>query len=165
MSRLLLTAVAVSAALGLGACSDHEFHPPSEEERVAEAQDRYDDVDFDTITWASTAARLEAGNLVYADECRRCHGPLGRGGTDYAVSNDLEVPSLVVPDWELADDLDGVRERVFVGHQGGMPNWGVGKLTVRQIDASAFYILEALRPEILEGEVPPILDEEERPGS
>jgi mono/diheme cytochrome c family protein len=149
-SRRGRTALVVAGLLALGACSDHEFHPPDREGRVAEAQERFQDARFDTLAWDSDDARIQAGNLVFADECRRCHGPLGRGDTDYARQNDLEVASLVEPGWEFADDLDGVRRRIYVGHAEGMPNWGVGKLTERQIDAVAFYILEQLRPEILE---------------
>ena len=142
---LALSVLALGAAAG---CSDHEFHPPAEEDRVAEAEAQYDAARFDTLTWASDSVRLEAGNLVYATECRRCHGPLGQGDTDYVRRNDLEIPSLVEPDWEFADDLEGVHRRIFVGHVGGMPNWGVGKLSERQIDAVSYYLLEQLRPEV-----------------
>lgn len=131
------------------ACSDHEFHPPSEEEREAQADSIYSSALFDTVSWSSDSARIQAGNLVFANECRRCHGPLGRGDTDYARENELDVPSLVAPDWALAGQIDTVRHRVFVGHGEGMPNWGVGRLTPRDIDAAAFYILEQLRPEVL----------------
>ncbi len=147
------------AAGAAAACGDHEYEPPSREERVAEARALFQDARFDTVTWGSDSARIEAGNLVYADECRRCHGPIGHGDTDYARRNEIEVASLVEPDWEYADDLDAVRLRIFVGHAAGMPNWGVGRLTERQIDAAAFYITEQLRPEILgRTETPPAPD-------
>lgn len=137
--------------LGLAAvgCSDHEFHPPSEEEREAQADSLYSSAVFDTVDWDSDSDRTRTGNLVYADECRRCHGPLGRGNTDYAQENELDVPSLVAADWHLAGRIDTVRHLVFIGHGPGMPNWGVGRLTPRQIDAAAYYILEQLRPEVL----------------
>jgi mono/diheme cytochrome c family protein len=150
MPRTALRTGLLLAAAGLAAgCGGHEFEPPSQEKRVAEAEQLYSKVRFDTLTWSSDAERIQAGNLVYADVCRRCHGPVGRGGTDYARRNDLQVASLVEPDWPLADDLEGVRRRIFVGHAAGMPNWGVGRLSEREIDAAAFYILEQLRPEIL----------------
>jgi mono/diheme cytochrome c family protein len=141
---------ALVCALGLLAagCADHEYEPPAEEERVAEAEALYAEARFDTITWSSDSARIEVGNLVFADECRRCHGYVGRGDTDYARRNEIDVPSLVRPDWAPGDDLDAVRRRIFVGHVGGMPNWGVGKLSEREVDAVAFYLLEQLRPEI-----------------
>ena len=135
--------------LAVLACSDHEFHPPSEAEKVARADSMYSPALFDTIAWSSDSARVHTGNLVFADECRRCHGPLGRGGTDYAEEAGLTVPSLVEEDWAYADQIDSVRHRVFVGHAGGMPNWGSGQLTPRQIDAAVAYILKQLRPEVI----------------
>jgi mono/diheme cytochrome c family protein len=142
-------ALLVLAAAGVaGACGDHEFEPPSQEERSARADSVYSPVLFDSIAWASDSLRLQSGNLVFADECRRCHGPLGRGDTEYARNNDIDVPSLVEPDWAYAGLVDSVRHRIFVGHQ-RMPNWGVVRLTPRQIDAAAAYILDQLRPEVL----------------
>lgn len=145
-ARLVATVAILLVAAG---CSDHEFHPPSEEEEEARADSLYSPALFDTLTWSSDSARIETGNLVFADECRRCHGPLGRGETDYARENELHVPSLVQEDWRFADMIDSVRHVVFVGHGEGMPDWGVGRLSPRQIDAAAAYILELLRPEVL----------------
>lgn len=133
-----------------GACSErHEFEPPSEEEKAAMADSLYSPALFDSVTWADDSTRITAGNLVYADHCRRCHGPLGRGETAYTAEQELDVPSLVDDDWEYADDIDAVRRRIFVGHAAGMPNWGVSQLSPRQIDAAAFYILGQLRPEVV----------------
>ncbi|HUG40767.1 MAG TPA: c-type cytochrome [Longimicrobiales bacterium] len=139
----------VAAAVLLGGCEEHEFHPPDRAERVAAAESVYSAAAFDSVTWASIAERRDAGNLVYADECRRCHGPYGRGDTEYARGRELRVPSLVRPDWPEGDDVDAVRRRVFVGHPAGMTSWGIGHLTLRQIDAAAFYIAAQLRPEVL----------------
>jgi mono/diheme cytochrome c family protein len=136
------------------ACSDHEFHPPSEEERQALADSVYSPTLFDSLAWSGDSTRIAAGNLVYADECRRCHGVLGQGETEYAATHELDVPSLVAPEWDYDDDLEAVRRRIFIGHASGMPNWGVGHLSPRQIDAAAFYILEQLRPEVLQGAAP-----------
>jgi len=104
---------------------------------------------FDTITWPSDSVRLLRGNEVYAAECRRCHGYLGRGGTEYADARDLVVPSLVRPDWEYARDLRGALRQIFTGHGEGMPSWGIGRLTPRQIQAATYYVLYQLRPEVL----------------
>lgn len=136
------------ATTGL-ACGEHEFHPPDEEERVAEADSAYSPALFDTVAWADDRSRIDRGNLVFADHCRRCHGALGRGDTEYARENDLVVPSLVDTDWPFAGDVEAVRRRIFTGHTGGMRTWGIGRLTPRQIDAAAFYIIEQLRPEVL----------------
>lgn len=150
--RRLLRVLPLVLAVGVtvAACGDHEFHPPSEEAQEARADSVYDPVIFDTLTWSSTSARIQQGNLVFADQCRRCHGPLGRGGTDYARVNELQVPSLVERDWPMAGRIDSVRYEIFVGHGKGMPNWGVGRLSPRQIDAAAFYILHQLRPDVLQ---------------
>lgn len=149
-----LAALALAVALGVAACNDHEFHPRSEAERVEQAEAMYEAANFDTVTWASDSARIATGNLVFADECRRCHGPLGRGDTDYARERELDVPSLVEPDWPLAGSVDTVRWQIFVGHGAGMPEWGVGRLTPREIDAAATYVVQQLRPEILSDTIP-----------
>lgn len=146
----LVPLVALALGVGAAACGEHEFHPPSEEAQEARADSVYNPAIFDTITWSSTADRIQQGNLVFADECRRCHGPLGRGGTDYDRANELQVPSLVERDWPLAGRIDSARYEIFVGHGSGMPNWGVGRLSPRQIDAAAFYILHQLRPDVLQ---------------
>ncbi|MFO7893256.1 MAG: c-type cytochrome [Longimicrobiales bacterium] len=156
----LWSILALAAGMGVSGCSDHEFHPPSQEERTTRADSLYTPALFDSIIWSSDSARVQTGNLIYADECRRCHGPLGRGETEYARENELTVPSLVEPDWVHAGSVDTLRRQIFVGHPGGMPNWGVGRLAPRQIDAAAAYILEQLRPEVMGDttRVPSLLD-------
>lgn len=140
--------VAMAAMGAIGGCGDHEFQPPDRQERVAEAEAVYSAELFDTITWASDSIRALEGNSVYAAKCRRCHGPLGRGETEYALERGLEVPSLVRPDWPH-ESLDSVRHRVFVGHALGMPTFGVAGITLREIDASSYYVLNHLRPDVL----------------
>ena len=138
------------ALLPLAACGgDHEYQPPDREQRVAEAAGEFDPDVYDTLSWSSDSARAVTGNSLYAAECRQCHGYLGRGDTDYARERGLEVPSLVAPGWALADSLSAVRRSIYAGHTTGMPSWGVGRFTPRQIDAVAFYVLEQLRPEVI----------------
>lgn len=137
------------AVVLLTACKDHEFEPPDRDQRVAEAGRRYSPARFDTIAWDSAGARLTEGNLVYASSCRKCHGPMGEGGTDYAREQKLEPPSLVRADWPHASSIDSVRHRIFVGHSSGMPTWGVAGLSAREIDAVAYYIIEQMRPDAL----------------
>jgi mono/diheme cytochrome c family protein len=151
-SRRCRLAAALLLASSVGACQEHEFEPPSRAERVEEAATRFDPSMFDTIAWDSDAQRVLEGNAVYAAECRRCHGTLGRGETEYARSQRLEVPSLVEADWAYADDPVAVRRRIFTGHEEGMPTWGIAGISARQIDAVAAYLTDDLRPEILEGE-------------
>jgi mono/diheme cytochrome c family protein len=145
-SPLLLVAL----ALALAACEEKRFDPPDDASRIELADSLYSPALFDTIDWASEQERAYAGNLVYADHCRRCHGTVGEGGTVMAAGNRLEVPSLVDAEWRLRADPETVRQRIFRGHTGGMPSWGISRLAPRDIDAVAFYILEQLRPEILD---------------
>lgn len=134
-------------ALGLGACHQ-EFEPPDRAARVARADSLFATQAFDTVEWAEEADWLSEGNLIYAEDCRRCHGTLGMGNTDYARERNLDVPSLVEPGWRMAH-VDSLRRKIFIGHESGMPIFGDGDLTLRQIDAAAGYILQTLRPEVL----------------
>jgi mono/diheme cytochrome c family protein len=142
-----LLAVAALAACG----GDYEFEPPDRESQVEEADSSFSQAMFDTVAWASTETRALEGNVVFSSKCRQCHGTLGEGGTEYANERNLEVPSLVSADWEYASDLEAVRRLVFTGHPEGMPTFGVAGISPREIDAVAFYILERLRPDVLEG--------------
>lgn len=137
----------VMLAIALTACK-HEFEPPDRAQQVRDAEEAFSDQLFDSVAWASQDARVQEGNAIYAEFCRRCHGQLGRGQTAYALERRLEVPSLVEPDWDL-DDLAELRHAVFVGHETGMPGFGRRRLTPLQMDAVAGYILDVLRPEVL----------------
>jgi len=140
----------LAAALAVAAAACHqEFEPPDRAARVARADSLFATQAFDTITWTDPGIRLTEGNLVYAEECRRCHGTLGRGETDYARERELDVPSLVERDWPMAD-VDSLRRKIFIGHESGMPIFGDHDLTLRQIDAAAAYILFTLRPEVVQ---------------
>ena len=153
MTRPRLTSLALALlVLGASACEKHEFHPPDPEERVEAAAAEYDASAFDSISWTAESDRMTAGNIVYAQYCRRCHGPLGLADTDYARNRELEVPSLVEPDWPLADDQEGVRQTIYAGHASGMPTFSLTGLTPRDIDAVTAYILYQLRPEALSEE-------------
>lgn len=132
-------------ALFATACAQ-EFEPPEKGARNEEASLVYRVSLFDTVGWVDDSARATEGNRVYAEKCRRCHGPLGAGGTAYAAERGLAVPSLLVPEWALAD-MDSVRRKIFVGHEEGMPVFGIAGITSREIDASAFYVLHQLRPD------------------
>jgi len=142
----ILAMLSVLAAVG---CGDHEFEPPDPSVRVDRAAARFTPALFDTVGWEGEATQLTEGNTIYAETCRRCHGPLGQGGTDYARERNLSVPTLVAPDWRLAEP-DSLRRRIYVGHASGMPVYGDGDLTPREIDATAAYILRTLRPDVLE---------------
>lgn len=149
--RLALVLTGVTA-FGVAACGREETAAEREAklraaraDSVAMAEARYDPSAFDTIAWASPAARLERGGVVWSFSCRKCHSTDGRGGGEFAVQNELDVPSFLAPDWRYAGDLPALRHRIFVGHEGGMPHWGLHGLKYRDIDAVAHYIDELLR--------------------
>lgn len=144
-------AVALLTALSLlgAACGGEDHREPRRSvDQSAIADSLFSPTVFDTITWPSDSVRLLRGNEVYAAECRRCHGYLGRGDTEYAAARDIAVPSLVVPDWEHGGDLRAALRQIFVGHE-DMPAWGLGRLTPREIQAATYYVLYRLRPEVL----------------
>ena len=141
--------LALVAATLLAGCEKHDFEPPSREAQVAQADSAFAPLLFDTVQWPSDSARSFEGNNVYATHCRKCHGPLGGGGTAYAAERELSVPSLVAADWEYGNDLESARRRIFTGHPDGMPTWGVAGISPREIDAVAYYLLFDLRPEVL----------------
>lgn len=148
--RRALVLVIVLAAAGTAACGeDHEFEPPDRDSQRTEARQRFEAAVFDTLAWSSDSARRVLGEEVFATKCRKCHGYLGRGGTEYAARRNLEVPSLVEPDWPYAGKPDSARRRIFVGHS-EMPSFGLRRVNARQIDAVTYYVLEVLRPDVLE---------------
>ena len=127
--RSVRAGVAALVAWTAVVACEHEFEPPDRQERVRSAEAEYTPALFDSITWASREARVQEGNAIYAQDCRRCHGVLGRGVTDYAAERNLEVPSLVEPEWSL-DDLDDLRHEIYIGHETGMPIFGQGGLSL-----------------------------------
>ena len=137
-----------SCLVVLAAACSHEFEPPDRADRVRQATVAYDSSVFDTISWASPDVRVSDGNAVYAAECRRCHGTLGSGDAAYARERDLEVPSLVEPEWDLTQ-MDSLRKVISIGHETGMPVYGDGDLSPRDVDGVAAYLLLDLRPEVL----------------
>jgi mono/diheme cytochrome c family protein len=140
-----LNAAGPALVILLAGCG-HDFEPPDRGARVLAAEATYDAAMFDSVTWVSDSVRAVEGNTVYAEMCRRCHGPLGLGNTDYAGQRGLEIPSLVEPAWALAN-LDSIRHRIFVGHEEGMPIFGSAGISAREIDGAAYYVLEVLRPD------------------
>ncbi len=144
-----LLMVGLLCMAGAAGCAKHEFEPPDRDQQVAAANEDFSVSLFDTITWTDDQQRGLEGNVVYSSYCRNCHGPLGRGGTEYAVNRDLEVPSIVEPNWRLSAARDSILHHIFVGHAAGMPTWGVAGISTREMDAVTFYVLEVLRPEVL----------------
>ena len=150
LSALPVAGLAVLTVLT--GCEKPEWEPPDREAQVAAADVDFSMALFDTVSWESQEARRFEGNVVFATYCRNCHGTLGQGDTDYAASRDLDVPSLVEPEWRWAESPDSVLHRIYVGHARGMPTWGVAGITPREMDAVTAYLLEVLRPEVMQGE-------------
>lgn len=144
-----LRVVFVTAVVFVAGCGEHEFHPPDRAQRAIEAEADFDAAQFDSITWTSDSARLAFGNDVYTRRCRDCHGFLGEGDTEYGRARGVAPPSLVRPDWPSGDSVPLLRRRVFAGHPAGMPTFGIGGLTPREVDAVAWYVARGLRPEVL----------------
>lgn len=146
MRKFLPALAACLLAIG---CSQ-EFESPNRSIRVDNALAEYSAALFDTIVWSDDADRSSAGNAVYAEQCARCHGPLGRGDTEYSRSRDLDMPSLVERGWAHGS-LDSVRRAIYAGHESGMPIFRERALTPREIDSAAGYVLYTLRPDVLGG--------------
>ena len=144
-----LVAVVAVAACGPGAeerqAARAEALRAARADSTAEAAAMFDATAFDTIAWASPDSALARGMVVYRFSCQRCHGLTGHGDGDLATEHGIEMPDLTVDDWEYEGDVPAIRERVFVGHESEMPNWGLHGLKYRDIDAVAHYLLEGIR--------------------
>ncbi len=152
MRRLSALCSLCLGTLALG-CADKEFPPPDRAAQIAEAEEAFTLALFDTVTWESDEIRGLDGNVVYATHCRNCHGTLGEGDTEYARSRQLEVPSLVEPGWRWASWPDSVVARIYAGEVHGMPTFGVAGLTPREMDAVTYYLMQVLRPEVIDDPV------------
>lgn len=149
MNRKLIPA-AVLLAVACGSEPEADVDPEArlrsaraDSVRMAEAL--YDASHFDTIQWESEEALLSRGRTVWTYSCQKCHGSDGRGGGEFAVQAALEPPDLTASEWPHAGDLATIRRRIFVGHEKGMPNWGLHGLKYRDIDAVATYIDQVIR--------------------
>ncbi|MDX1394265.1 MAG: c-type cytochrome [Gemmatimonadota bacterium] len=112
---------------------------------MAQASAMFDASAFDTIAWVAADSALARGETVYRFSCQRCHGFTGHGDGDLATEHGIVMPDLTVDDWPYDGDVPAIRERVFVGHDSEMPNWGLHGLSYRDIDAVSSYLLEEIR--------------------
>jgi mono/diheme cytochrome c family protein len=144
VTQRAIVLVASLSWLVVSSCG-RDFEPPDRSARVERAALRYSAALFDTVGWDDQEVRLLQGNTAYAERCRRCHGPFGRGETEYARSRGLDVPSLAEATRTM--ELDSVRRSVYIGHEDWMPIFGEGGLTLREIDATAAYVVSTLTTE------------------
>jgi cytochrome c oxidase cbb3-type subunit 3 len=82
-----------------------------------------------------------AGRDVYAGPagCFDCHGPDGRGNTDYGA------PDLTANVWNSGGDPDSLYKAIYDGQHRVMPGW-LGTLSLGQIRALAVYLHAASHP-------------------
>lgn len=135
------------AALALGCGGEPAPGTDGRDAEVARAESAWDAAAFDTVTWNRAVARSDRGRAVYYYSCSKCHGPEGEGQGSRARRDELEVPSIVAPDWAYDGRIDSIRRAVFVGHRSGMPSWGLTDLSLRDLDAVAYYVDDLLPEE------------------
>ena len=82
---------------------------------------------------AKDATKVEAGAVVFEDNCSSCHMEDGSGDRDQGA------PNLTDAIWLYGGDYDTVLETVTDGRGGVMPNWNT-RLTEAQIRAVATYV-------------------------
>ena len=112
---------------------------------VAAAENRYDPAVFDSITWASREDALARGQELWGYACAQCHGAHAEGDGGFVQDGDtLRPPSFRVEGWRYAHDREGLRHRIYVGTDRGMPHWGLRRMQPRDMDAVATYIVEEL---------------------
>jgi mono/diheme cytochrome c family protein len=155
--RLTLTLLSVTL-IAVAACGERDAEAEreatlraaraqiSDSASVAAAEEAYDAAVFDTVTWDNPAARTDRGGLVWRSSCEKCHGSRGEGNGDFAIEVELEVPDMTAAEWVYAGDIDGIRQRIFVGHAEAMPSWGLVGLKYRDLDAVAGFIALGIHP-------------------
>ena len=78
-------------------------------------------------------AQVEAGAVVYADNCSACHGEAGEGDISQGA------PNLADAIWLYGGDYDTLVDTVTYSRFGVMPNWNT-RLSEAQIRAVATYV-------------------------
>ncbi len=82
---------------------------------------------------AQDPSKVEAGQVVFEDNCTSCHGEDGQG------DRDMGAPNLTDAIWLYGDGYKTIYETVFNGRGGVMPNWNT-RLSEAQIRAVATYV-------------------------
>ena len=79
------------------------------------------------------ASLVDAGSVLFADNCAACHGEEGLGDPE------LGAPNLADAIWLYGGDYDTLAETVTYSRYGVMPPW-TGRLTEAQIRAVSVYV-------------------------
>ena len=82
---------------------------------------------------AQDASMVEAGAVVFEDNCAACHAENGMGDRDQGA------PNLTDAIWLYGGDFDTLTATVTNARYGVMPNWNT-RLTAAQINAVATYV-------------------------
>lgn len=82
---------------------------------------------------AQDATLVEAGAVVYEENCAACHGDEGKGDIDQGA------PNLADAIWLYGDSYDAIRESVYYARYGAMPAWNT-RLSEAEIRAVATYV-------------------------
>jgi cytochrome c oxidase cbb3-type subunit 3 len=79
------------------------------------------------------ATQVEAGGVVFADNCAACHGDAGGGDIEQGA------PNLADAIWLYGGDADTLTETVTYSRYGVMPPWA-GRLSEAEVRAVASYV-------------------------
>ncbi len=82
---------------------------------------------------SGAGADLEAGKILFADNCAACHGEDGKGLTE------LGAPNLADKIWLFGGDLASIVETVTNGRKGVMPAW-TGRLDDVTVKSLAVFV-------------------------
>ncbi len=82
---------------------------------------------------AQNAALVDAGAIVFEDNCASCHAEDGTGDRDQGA------PNLTDAIWLFGGDYDTIKETVINSRFGVMPNWNT-RLTEAEIRAVTTYV-------------------------
>lgn len=82
---------------------------------------------------AKDPSQVEAGQVVFEDNCTSCHGEDAKG------MRELGAPNLVDAIWLYGDGYDNIYETIYNGRAGVMPNWDT-RLSEAEIRAVATYV-------------------------
>ncbi len=81
----------------------------------------------------SDAAAAARGANLFAENCTSCHGDTGKG------TRENGAPNLTDTDWLYGGTAAIIRETIFNGREGLMPNWDT-RLSASQIAAISVYV-------------------------
>ena len=82
---------------------------------------------------AQDATLVEAGAVVYEENCAACHGDEGKGDIDQGA------PNLADAIWLYGDSYDAIRESVYYARYGAMPAWNP-RLSEAEIRAVSTFV-------------------------